>query len=296
MIYPIILSGGSGTRLWPLSRKSYPKQFTALMGEESLFQASAQRLSGEDFFSPVIVTGEPFRFIVTEQLAQIEQSPQGILIEPEGRNTAPAVLAAALWVAERDPKGMMLVAPSDHVISDTEAFQSTVKAAVPCAHAGNLVTFGITPTRAETGYGYLELESGSYPTAKVPQTLARFVEKPDVSQAEKMLAEGIFLWNAGIYLFTAEAILAAYQRYAPSLVEAVMPAMDSASQSWKKQTIWLSCLLQKAGPILEVGMRYGLKVALMRKAMFAPPEPLQSTAMTLCCGLTVRGSNWWALA
>lgn len=229
MIYPIILSGGSGTRLWPLSRKSYPKQFTALMGEESLFQASAQRLSGEDFFSPVIVTGEPFRFIVTEQLAQIEQSPQGILIEPEGRNTAPAVLAAALWVAERDPKGMMLVAPSDHVIADTEAFQSTVKAAVPCAHAGNLVTFGITPTRAETGYGYLELESGSYPTAKVPQTLARFVEKPDVSQAEKMLAEGIFLWNAGIYLFTAEAILSAYQRYAPSLVEAVMPAMDSAS-------------------------------------------------------------------
>jgi mannose-1-phosphate guanylyltransferase/mannose-6-phosphate isomerase len=228
MIHPIILSGGSGTRLWPLSRKSYPKQFAALMGEESLFQASVKRMSGEGFAAPVVLTGEPFRFIVTEQLAQIEQTAQGILIEPEGRNTAPAVLAAALWIAERDPKALMLVAPSDHVIADTEAFRSAVQAAVPCAHAGNLVTFGITPTRAETGYGYLELKSGSDPAAKLPQSLARFVEKPDVSRAEEMLAEGTFLWNAGIFLFTAETILDAYHRYASALVKAVTPAVDGA--------------------------------------------------------------------
>lgn len=229
MIHPIILSGGSGTRLWPLSRKSYPKQFVALMGEQSLFQASAKRLSGEGFASPIILTGEPFRFIVTEQLAQIEQAPQSILIEPEGRNTAPAVLAAALWMAERDPKALMLVAPSDHVIADTEAFKAVVQAAVPRAQAGDLVTFGITPTRAETGYGYLELENGSNPIEKVPQTLARFVEKPDALQAKEMLAKGNFLWNAGIFLFTAETILQAYHRYAPKLLKAVTPAVEDAS-------------------------------------------------------------------
>lgn len=199
------------------------------MGEESLFQASARRLSGEGFAAPVILTGEPFRFIVTEQLAQVEQAPQGILIEPDGRNTAPAVLAAALWVAERDPKALMLVAPSDHVITNPAAFRATVQAAVPRAQAGDLVTFGITPDRAETGYGYLELAPGGYPTAAEPQTLARFVEKPNEAQAKEMLAAGTFLWNAGIFLFTAEAILKAYHRHAPELVKAVTPAVDAAS-------------------------------------------------------------------
>lgn len=229
MIHPIILSGGSGTRLWPLSRKSYPKQFAALMGEESLFQSSAKRLSGEGFAAPVILTGEPFRFIVTEQLAQVEQAPQGILIEPEGRNTAPAVLAAALWIAERDPKALMLVAPSDHVIADPDAFRATVQAAVPRAKAGDLVTFGITPDRPETGYGYLELAPGGDPTDAEPQALARFVEKPDEARAKEMLAAGTFLWNAGIFLFTAEAILEAFHRHAPALVQAVTPAVEGAS-------------------------------------------------------------------
>ena len=138
MIHPILLCGGSGTRLWPLSRKSYPKQFAKLMGDESLFQASARRLSGDEFAAPVVVTGDSFRFIVTEQLAQIELAAQGILIEPEGRNTAPAILAAAMWVAKSDPQALMLVAPSDHVIPDTDAFAQTVQAAVPRAQAGDL--------------------------------------------------------------------------------------------------------------------------------------------------------------
>ena len=229
LIHPILLCGGSGTRLWPLSRKSYPKQFAELMGEESLFQASARRLSGEGFAAPVVLTGDPFRFIVTEQLAQIEMVPSGILIEPEGRNTAPAILAAALWLAQKDETALMLVAPSDHVIPDAEAFRAAVTAAVPRAEAGELVTFGITPSRPETGYGYLELAEGGDAGADVPQTLARFVEKPDATRAAEMLAAGNFLWNAGIFLFTAKAIIAAYRAHAPGLIDAVAKAVSGAS-------------------------------------------------------------------
>ena len=228
MIHPILLCGGSGTRLWPLSRKSYPKQFAKLMGEESLFQASARRLSGEGFAAPVIVTGDPFRFIVTEQLAQIELAAQDILIEPEGRNTAPAILAAALWIAKTDPYALMLVAPSDHVIPDTAAFAATVQAAAARAQAGDLVTFGITPTRAETGYGYLELAADADAAAASPQTLARFVEKPDSARAAEMLAAGNFLCNAGIFLFTAKAIIAAFEAHAPKMVEAVTASLKDA--------------------------------------------------------------------
>jgi mannose-1-phosphate guanylyltransferase / mannose-6-phosphate isomerase len=199
MITPILLCGGSGTRLWPLSRKSYPKQFARLMGQESLFQASSRRLSGAGFGAPVILTGEPFRFIVTEQLAAVEQAPAGILIEPEGRNTGPAVLAAALWLERQDPGALMLVAPSDHVIPDAAAFRAAVMAAVPRAEAGDLVTFGITPDRPETGYGYLELAKGADAGAASPQPLARFVEKPDAERATQMLAAGNFLWNAGSF-------------------------------------------------------------------------------------------------
>ena len=157
MIVPVLLSGGSGTRLWPKSRKSYPKQFVPLVGETTLFQASAQRLSGPGYAAPVVVTNADFRFIVTEQLAEIGQDPDAVLIEPQGRNTAPAVLAAALWIEKSDPDALMLVAPSDHVVPDAEAFRQSVEAGKAAAEAGQLVTFGITPTYAETGYGYLEL-------------------------------------------------------------------------------------------------------------------------------------------
>jgi len=229
MIHPILLCGGSGTRLWPLSRKSYPKQFARLMGEESLFQASARRLSGEGFVAPVILTGDPFRFIVTEQLAAVEMAPQGILIEPEGRNTAPAILAAALWLADEDPQALMLVAPSDHVIPDPAAFRAAVQAAAARAEAGDLVTFGITPTRPETGYGYLELAAGAEAGADTPQSLARFVEKPGAERAAEMLAAGTFLWNAGIFLFTAETLIAAYRLHAPDLLTAVEGALKGAT-------------------------------------------------------------------
>ena len=145
MIHPILLCGGSGTRLWPLSRKSYPKQFAKLMGEESLFQASARRLSGAGFAAPMILTGDPFRFIVTEQLANAGIDPGPVLIEPEGRNTAPAILAAALHAAATDPEAILLVAPSDHVIPDDAAFRAAVARGLPAVAAGDLVTFGLWP-------------------------------------------------------------------------------------------------------------------------------------------------------
>ncbi|AHD12089.1 mannose-1-phosphate guanylyltransferase/mannose-6-phosphate isomerase [Phaeobacter gallaeciensis] len=229
MITPILLCGGSGTRLWPLSRKSYPKQFVPLVGETTLFQASALRLSGEGFAAPMVLTNSDFRFIVTEQLAEAGIDPGAILIEPAGRNTAPAVLAAALWLRARDPDGLMLVAPSDHVVPDAAAFRAAVAAAEPAARAGQLVTFGIKPDRAETGYGYLELDGD--PGDFTPQVigLKRFVEKPDLATAEEMLASGQFLWNAGIFLFSVKAIIAAFEAHAPDLMAPVQGAVDKGA-------------------------------------------------------------------
>ena len=224
MITPILLCGGSGTRLWPLSRKGYPKQFTRLIGERSLFAASALRLSGEGFAPPLVVTGSDFRFIVTEQLLAEGIDPGAVLIEPEGRNTAPAILAAALHVAAQDPDTLMLVAPSDHAIGDAEAFRATIWSGAAAARAGQIVTFGITPSRPETAYGWLELAHGT--EAAVP--LKRFVEKPDVTRAQAMLAAGNFLWNAGIFLFTARTIIDAFAIHVPGMMAPVREAVDAA--------------------------------------------------------------------
>jgi mannose-1-phosphate guanylyltransferase/mannose-6-phosphate isomerase len=228
MIYPVILCGGSGTRLWPLSRKSYPKQFARLTGQETLFQASANRLSGDGFAQPVIVTNSEFRFIVAEQLTEIGVDPAAVLIEPEGRNTAPAVLAAALWLEKRDPEAMMLVAPSDHVVPDASAFRAAVTAGQAACETGDLVTFGIKPDRAETGYGYLELAEAAPNFAPTPRKLKRFVEKPDQKAAEAMLAAGTYLWNAGIFLFSVKAIIAGFKAHAPSLLDPCRDAVDTA--------------------------------------------------------------------
>jgi mannose-1-phosphate guanylyltransferase/mannose-6-phosphate isomerase len=226
MIVPIILCGGSGTRLWPLSRKSYPKQFVPLVGDKTLFQGSALRMTGSQFANPLIITNSDFRFIVTEQLKEVGIDPSAILIEPEGRNTAPAVLAAALYLAKQDPETVMLVAPSDHVVPDTKTFQDAVATGLTAVTNGKLVTFGITPTHAETAYGYLELSE--IPTGG-PVTLKRFVEKPAVSRAEEMIKSGSFLWNAGIFLFKVKDIITAFEALAPSLVAPVEEAIETAS-------------------------------------------------------------------
>lgn len=224
-ITPVLLCGGSGTRLWPLSRKSYPKQFADLLGGDTLFQRSAKRLSGANFAPPIVITNSDFRFIVPEQLAAIGIDPAAIVIEPSGRNTAPAVLASALWLEKTDPDGLMLVAPSDHVVPDAAAFQAGVAAGVRAAQAGQLVTFGIRPTHAETGYGYLEL--AEEPDGSDAQPLRRFVEKPDAARAKDMLEAGTYLWNAGIFLFSVRTILAAFEAHAPDLLPPVRAAVDT---------------------------------------------------------------------
>lgn len=232
-IYPVILCGGTGTRLWPLSRKSYPKQFVPLIGEETLFQACARRMcagAGEElsFGAPTILTNSDFRFIVTEQLAAIGIDPGPVLIEPAGRNTAPAVLAAALHLAESDPDALLLVAPSDHVVPDAAAFrQAVAEGARVVAERGDLITFGITPDRPETGYGYLQL-SAKPDGSGAAVALKRFVEKPDAATAQTMLDDGSYLWNAGIFLFAARDIIAAFEAHAPTLIAPVRAAVEQA--------------------------------------------------------------------
>ncbi|MFC0158019.1 mannose-1-phosphate guanylyltransferase/mannose-6-phosphate isomerase [Mameliella alba] len=224
MIFPVLLCGGSGTRLWPLSRKSYPKQFADVVGEESLFQASARRFTGEGFAAPLVVTGDPFRFIVTEQLDEIGLDPAGILIEPEGRNTAPAAAAAALFALAQDEDAMILLVPSDHAVSQPELFREAVLAGASAAEAGQIVTFGIAPTRAETGYGWLETGAEQDGALK----LERFVEKPDAKTAEKLFSDGRYLWNSGVFLARASVLVAAFRAHAPDILDQVAAAMKAA--------------------------------------------------------------------
>ncbi|HKY82704.1 MAG TPA: mannose-1-phosphate guanylyltransferase/mannose-6-phosphate isomerase [Sphingobium sp.] len=230
-VTPVILAGGSGTRLWPLSRKSYPKQFVPLLGETTLFQSVVRRLSGGgeafSFSRPVILTNSLFRFIITEQLAKEGIDPEAILIEPEGRNTAPAILAAALHLASGNPDAVMLVAPSDHVVPDVVAFHEAVAKGLAATARGDLVTFGIRPTRAETGYGYLQAASRPDGSGE-PIKLASFVEKPHAARAEEMLATGDYLWNAGIFLFAARDLIAAFEKHAPAILAAVKLAVEEA--------------------------------------------------------------------
>ena len=225
MITPVLLCGGSGTRLWPLSRKSFPKQFAALLGDESLFQASAQRFSGDGFADPVLVTGDSFRFIVGDQLDEVGITAAHTLIEPAGRNTAPAAAAAAYLLAQTTPETLMLLVPSDHAVADPAAFRAATAAGAVAAAEGQIVTFGIAPDRAETGFGWLESGAETHPQV---MQLERFIEKPDRARAEELLADKRYLWNAGVFLARADVMLEAFRTHAPQVLEAVQVAMDAA--------------------------------------------------------------------
>ena len=230
MVYPVLLAGGSGTRLWPLSRKSYPKQFSKLIGEQTLFQSSAERLTSSDIieFAPhITLTNADFRFIVGEQLQEIGIDPGAILIEPEAKNTAAAILAASIFASAKDKDAILLVAPSDHVIPDTDAFHKAIK--VGLAHVQNqkIVTFGIKPTHPETGYGYLELSTDPFDEYG-SSDLKTFVEKPNLHIAKQMLEAGNYLWNAGIFLFRAEDMIDAFRAYASQTLDLVSRAVDDA--------------------------------------------------------------------
>ena len=231
-LVPVILCGGTGTRLWPLSRASYPKQYWALggSGEETLLQQTHQRLAGlPGLAPPLLICNEDHRFIVAEQMRQIDVDPGGILLEPIGRNTAPAVAVAALHATARGDDPLLLVLAADHVVRDAAAFRRTVEAGLGAAMAGRLVTFGIVPTAPETGYGYIEAAeplpaAGAVDPQPVP--IARFVEKPDSATAESFLASGRFTWNSGMFLFRASAVLAELERLAPEVVSACRAALE----------------------------------------------------------------------
>lgn len=229
VIYPVLLCGGSGTRLWPFSRKSYPKQFVKLIGEHSLFQTTALRFSSSDFAKPTILTAADFRFVVIEQLAALEMDHGGILIEPSAKNTAAAICAAAIALDSKSSESLMLIAPSDHVIQDAELFRRTVANAIPTARSGQIVTFGIRPNRPEIGYGWLELsERPTDDFASIAQPLLSFVEKPNLARAQKIFDEGKYLWNAGIFLSSTKTILEAFAQFAPSTLKNVRMAFENA--------------------------------------------------------------------
>ncbi|MEL6640098.1 MAG: mannose-1-phosphate guanylyltransferase/mannose-6-phosphate isomerase [Pseudomonadota bacterium] len=224
MITPVLLCGGSGTRLWPLSRKSYPKQFSNVVGKHSLFQESAQRFSDAGYSNPIVVTGNDFRFIVTEQLEEIDVSPDGIIIEPSGRNTAPAAIVSALFAAKTRPNDLLLLVPSDHAVSNPQAFREAVSTGAVAARDGQIVTFGINPTRPEMGYGWIE--PGSETHAGV-HALTRFIEKPDAARAQEMFDGGTLLWNSGVCLVSTQTLIAAFEAYAPDMLTAVQTALDA---------------------------------------------------------------------
>lgn len=228
MITPVILCGGSGTRLWPVSRQAYPKQFAPLVGEESLFQQTLRRFTGPDYSAPVVMTANDYRFLATDQAAGIGLSDAQVIIEPSARDTAPAILAAALFLLKSDPDAMMIVAPSDHVIADGPAFHAAVQAGAASADEGNLVTFGIKPSRAETGYGYLELEGNA--ELGTPTKLVSFREKPDAETAATMVASGNFLWNGGIFLARAADIKAAFETHASEYLEPCQKSVDDGEE------------------------------------------------------------------
>jgi mannose-1-phosphate guanylyltransferase len=235
-LVPVILCGGTGTRLWPLSRATYPKQYWPLAGggEHTLLQQTQLRLEGlPGLAPPLLVCNEEHRFIVAEQLRQIQVEPAAILLEPMGRNTAPAVAIAALQATARGEDPLLLVLAADHVIRDAAAFRHAVAAGLAAAEAGQLVTFGIVPTAPETGYGYIEaaevLSTAATGGTLQPVPIARFVEKPDRATAEQFLATGRFTWNSGMFLFRASAMLAELERLAPEVVSACRAALEHDS-------------------------------------------------------------------
>ena len=229
-IYPVILSGGSGTRLWPLSREHYPKQLLALAGERTMLQQTATRLDGlTDIAAPVVVCNEEHRFLVAEQLREIGKTPAAIILEPAGRNTAPALTLAALYLSKQDPDALMLVMAADHVIQDVAAFQKAAGQALTAAREGFLATFGIVPTRAETGYGYIR-QGEPLSNDGSARRVAAFVEKPDVSKATQYLAGGDYLWNSGMFALRAGVWLEELRRAQPSILDACQKAFAQGRQ------------------------------------------------------------------
>ncbi|OUU26608.1 MAG: mannose-1-phosphate guanylyltransferase/mannose-6-phosphate isomerase [Candidatus Endolissoclinum sp. TMED37] len=228
-ITPVILAGGSGSRLWPLSRKSYPKQFLKLLGKKTLFQKAVSRVTFSnliEFSSPIILTNNDYRFIIAQQLQSAGIDPGPIIIEPESKNTAPAILSACLLAYKKDKNAILLVTPSDHVIHELEKFHELISSATNYVKKNKMVTFGINPNRAETAYGYLELPNKV--SGKISK-LSNFIEKPNISDAKKMLKSKKFLWNSGIFMFKAEDMILEFKKNQKKMLKSVEESLAKAN-------------------------------------------------------------------
>jgi len=225
LVVPVILSGGSGTRLWPVSRESFPKQLWKLISDRTMIQETALRAIGPGFAPPVVVCNEEHRFLIAEQLREVGIEGARIVLEPCGRNSAPAIAAAALLVAEQQPDAVLWMMAADSSITRTDALLAALGDAVAAARAGRFVTFGMKPTRPETGYGYIETGDLLEGFAGVHR-VARFVEKPDAAKAAAMVADGRHLWNSGMFVFTAATLLDEMQVFAPEVMIAVRRAVQ----------------------------------------------------------------------
>ena len=230
LITPVIMCGGTGTRLWPVSRASMPKQFQAFVGERSLLQETAMRAAGAGFAPPVVVASAAHRFVIEDQLSAIGGAHGPILLEPVGRNTAPVALVASLQVYREEGDGLVLLMPSDHLVGDARAFRDLVRTAAPAARGGWICLFGITPDRPETGYGYIEVGTEAVPDAAGPtRRVTRFVEKPDEAAARAMLDSGRYAWNSGIFLFSAASMIEEARERRPDLLALATEALDHAT-------------------------------------------------------------------
>ncbi len=227
-IVPVILSGGTGTRLWPVSRSSFPKQFWPLLSDRTMLQETAQRAHGAGFAAPIVVSNQEHRFIIAEQLRAAKIGDARILLEPVGRNSAPAVAAAAVMAAQADPDAVLWVMAADAAITDRHALRRALDIAVAAARQGRFVTFGMRPTAPETGYGYIE-QGAPIPSIDGAFDVASFVEKPDADTARAYLSGGRHLWNSGMFVFTARTLLDEMARHAPDIRDAVSAAIDSAT-------------------------------------------------------------------
>lgn len=229
MILPVILSGGSGTRLWPLSRELHPKQFLPLTDEHSLLQNTVKRVVGLPGASvPLLICNQEHRFMAAEQLRELGVESATIILEPCGRNTAPAAAVAALASSRNGDDPLMLILPSDHVVSDEEAFRNAVDVAVPLAQAGRLITFGVRPQTPETGYGYIK--AGEDIDGGRAAEVEHFVEKPDLEAATNYVNSGEHYWNSGMFLFKASTYLDELGQFAPEILEASRQALDGARE------------------------------------------------------------------
>lgn len=226
MLTPVLLSGGVGSRLWPVSREAHPKQFLPLAGEITMLQETLRRTAGLEAAAPLVVCNEEHRFMVAEQLRQLDLQAGALILEPQGRNTAPAVALAALRAVVADPEAILLVLPADHLIRDVDAFVAAVDKALPLAREGRMMTFGVVPTAPETGYGYIKCGSA---LADGLYQLERFVEKPDAATARGYLESGGYLWNSGMFLLRAQSYLDELGRRAPDILSCCQQAMSAAT-------------------------------------------------------------------